>query len=266
MNTLSDTMTPEFAARELLHSLHIHCIPTPMEEVCARLGVTVERTDEIDAEALLIADGTGEVIILINQSIRSVGRVNFTLAHEIGHLRLPHHGRRYSCSYADINIFSSEKPLEREANLFASELLFPEAAFLADIHGMDLSCKAISRLANRYQASVTATALRMCQKTMDSCALAFVQGGKIKWSYASQHFQGEVARGSISQRSVLSSNMDVCDLAEGVAPGDAWLTSRQVIQELQEAIFPLPSLDAWLVLLSPVEGEYEDWLEGAGVE
>lgn len=58
MNTLSEPMTPEFAARELLHSLHIHCIPTPMEEVCARLGVIVERTDEIDAEALLIADGS----------------------------------------------------------------------------------------------------------------------------------------------------------------------------------------------------------------
>jgi hypothetical protein len=92
MNTRSETMTPEFAARELLHSLHIHCVPTPMEEICARLGVLVERTGEIDAEALLIADGAGEVIILLNETIRSVGRVNFTLAHELGHLRLPHHG------------------------------------------------------------------------------------------------------------------------------------------------------------------------------
>ena len=266
MNTLSETMTPEFAARELLHSLHIHCVPTPMEEVCARLGVLVERTGEIDAEALLIADGAGEVIILLNESIRSAGRVNFTLAHEIGHLRLPHHGRRYSCSYADINVFSSEKPLEREANLFASELLFPESAFLADIHDMDLSWNAISRLANRYQASLTATALRMCQKTMDSCALAFVQAGKIKWSYASQHFAGEVVRGCVPVRSVLYANMAVCDLAEGVTPGDAWLTSKQGIQELQESIFPLPSLDAWLVLLAPVEADYEDWLGGAGIE
>ena len=69
MNTCSETMTPEFAARELLHSLHMNSVPTPMEEVCARLDVLVERTGEIDAEALLIADGTGEVIILLNQSI-----------------------------------------------------------------------------------------------------------------------------------------------------------------------------------------------------
>ena len=53
MNTRSEPMTPEFTARELLHSLHINSVPTPMEEVCARLGVTVERTGEIDAEALL---------------------------------------------------------------------------------------------------------------------------------------------------------------------------------------------------------------------
>ena len=259
-------MTPEFAARELLHSLHIHSVPTPMEEICARLRVLVERTGEIDAAALLIADGTGEVIILLNQSIRSVGRVNFTLAHEIGHLRLPHHGRRYSCSYADLHVFSSDKPLEREANLFASELLFPESAFLADIHGMDLSWKAISRLASRYQASMTATALRMCQKTMDSCALAFVQARKIRWSYASQHFPGEVVRGVVPVRSVLYANMAVCDLAEGVTPGDAWLAKSSGMQELQESIFPLPSLDAWLVLLAPVETEYEDWFGGAGIE
>lgn len=101
---------------------------------------------------------------------------------------------------------------------------------------------------------------------MDSCALAFVQAGKIKWSYASQHFAGEVVRGCVPVRSVLYANMAVCDLAEGVTPGDAWLTSKQGIQELQESIFPLPSLDAWLVLLAPVEADYEDWLGGAGIE
>ena len=82
MNTRSEPMTPEFTARELLHSLHINSVPTPMEEVCARLGVTVERTGEIDAEALR-ADGEGEVIILLNQSIRSVGRSHRT--RRVGH-------------------------------------------------------------------------------------------------------------------------------------------------------------------------------------
>ena len=65
MNTRSETMTPEFAARELLHSLHIQSVATPMEKICDRLGVLVERTGEIDAEAFLLADGAGEVIILL---------------------------------------------------------------------------------------------------------------------------------------------------------------------------------------------------------
>ena len=74
-------MTPEFAARELLHSLQIDCVPTRMEEICARLGVVIERSDEIDAEALLIVDGTGEVVKV---GFRSFVRRFFLFPHYIG--------------------------------------------------------------------------------------------------------------------------------------------------------------------------------------
>lgn len=38
-----ETMTPEFAARELLYSLHIDSVPTPVEEICTRLEIKILR-------------------------------------------------------------------------------------------------------------------------------------------------------------------------------------------------------------------------------
>lgn len=56
---------------------------------------------------------------------------------------------------------------EREANLFAMELLMPRAFLLADIEkmgGVDIEDDAAMRkLANRYKVSVTVMALRVGQ-------------------------------------------------------------------------------------------------------
>lgn len=54
----------------------------------------------------------------VNQ-VHPIGRQNFTLAHEIGHMLL-HNGK----SFCDDNVFSSNK-YETEASNFASELLYP---------------------------------------------------------------------------------------------------------------------------------------------
>ena len=66
--------------------------------------------------------------------------------------------------------------------------------------------------------------------------------------------------------SIKDAGFDVIDLAEGVVASETWITGKSRFQELYEAIFPLPSLDAWLVMLSPVEDEYESWFDGEGLE
>ncbi|MCI0184817.1 ImmA/IrrE family metallo-endopeptidase [Sulfoacidibacillus ferrooxidans] len=48
----------------------------------------------------------------------------FTMAHELGHLALNHKVRKWT-EYADVNESSPDKPLEEEANAFASGLLMP---------------------------------------------------------------------------------------------------------------------------------------------
>lgn len=70
----------------------------------------------------------GISVICINYK-RPIGHQNFTLAHELGHW-LIHKGQSISdddktCSY-------SSEAIEKEANAFAAELLYPERLFIED--------------------------------------------------------------------------------------------------------------------------------------
>src|SRR5580698_5750315 len=63
--------------------------------------------------------------ILVRSGIRELGRKRFTIAHEIGHYIL-HGYQRNSCSPRVIEGWKEGQPLpEREADIFASELLLP---------------------------------------------------------------------------------------------------------------------------------------------
>ncbi len=65
-------------------------------------------------------------IIAYNNTINSIGRINFTLAHEIGHIVLKHHKDFEITSILQNNSSESEyKILENEANCFARNLLAP---------------------------------------------------------------------------------------------------------------------------------------------
>lgn len=69
----------------------------------------------------------GTAIICINYK-RPIGHQNFSFAHELGHWFM-HKGHSSS---DDAKSFYAKETLEKQANLFASELLYPQKNFLQD--------------------------------------------------------------------------------------------------------------------------------------
>lgn len=153
--------------------------PVPVERVAiALLGLFLDEADDIRAlpgaptdqgrlSGMLDAE---EMVIWVDrgEARRSPGRRRFTIAHEIGHLVL-HVPDLHEVFYdrpADIREIE-ESPVaelpelrrrEREANVFARELLMPEALVneQADATGFNLSA-----LAKRFEVSVPAMRLRL---------------------------------------------------------------------------------------------------------
>lgn len=154
--------------------------PVPVERVAGSLlGLFVDEADDLRALPGAPADqgrlsgmlDAGEMVIWVDrgEARRSPGRRRFTIAHEIGHLLL-HVPALHQVFYdrpGDIREIEEapdgeELPAlrrrEREANVFARELLMPEPLVAEQAHATGFNLPA---LANRFEVSVPAMRLRL---------------------------------------------------------------------------------------------------------
>jgi Zn-dependent peptidase ImmA (M78 family) len=128
--------------------------------------------------------------IIYNNQVRSPGRINFTLAHELGHYLL--HRTAYpeglTCGEQEVVRWDSEYgQVEQQANVFASNVLMPLDDFRRQIPddakvGLDM----ISHCADRYKVSLIAATLRWLSYTQKRGVIVVSRDGFILWSRASE--------------------------------------------------------------------------------
>lgn len=128
--------------------------------------------------------------ILYNNSVASRGRVNFTLAHELGHYLV--HRRRFpngmECKQDDVaSMDNAYRTVEREANVFAANLLMPLDDFRAQIPARSrVSLDMLSHCADRYQVSLIAATLRWLAYTERRAVVVVAREGYMLWSRSSE--------------------------------------------------------------------------------
>jgi IrrE N-terminal-like domain len=154
--------------------------PVPVERIArSLLGLFVEEADDIRSLPGAPADqgrlsgmlDPGEMVVWVDreEARRSPGRRRFTIAHEIGHLLLhvPASREIYYDRPTDIRELDEGTPgeevpelrrREREANVFARELLMPETLVDEQAHATGFNLPA---LAERFGVSVPAMRLRL---------------------------------------------------------------------------------------------------------
>lgn len=128
--------------------------------------------------------------ISYDESVTVPGRVNFTIAHELGHYLL-HRNQRdtFQCGQLQMLEYGSaeSRRIEAQANTFASYLLMPRNDFEAQVTGHELSFELLGHCADRYETSLTATALKWLEFTTEAAMLVVADHDEfIRWSYPSQ--------------------------------------------------------------------------------
>jgi IrrE N-terminal-like domain len=173
------------AARDLLRDFEERydatgAPPVPVERIArSLLGLFVDEAEDIrtlpgaptDQGRLSGMLDPGEMVIWVDrgEAGRSPGRRRFTIAHEIGHLVLhvPAAGGSFYDRPGDIREIEESGPgqevpelrrREREANVFARELLMPEALVDEQARATGFNLPA---LADRFEVSVPAMRLRL---------------------------------------------------------------------------------------------------------
>lgn len=158
---------------ELLGQHRIKKAPVDVDAIATQLGIEVQRdvVDE-DMSGFLFRDARANKAIIGVNGAHVLTRQRFTVAHELGHFLLhagePVHIDRantaFRVNHRDARSSMGVDDSEREANLFAAELLMPAQFLERDLRNKNfdlLDDDAVRVLASQYQVSAQALTFRL---------------------------------------------------------------------------------------------------------
>lgn len=127
--------------------------------------------------------------IFYNSAVTSEGRINFTLAHELGHYLMHRvlYPDGFRCGEQDFVRWDSEYgQVEHQANVFAATLLMPLDDYRRQISANDpIDLDMLSHCADRYRVSLIAAVLRWLEYTSKRAILVVSRDGFILWARSS---------------------------------------------------------------------------------
>lgn len=158
-------------AGRLLEAHGVESAPVEVAQIASALGIRVQfEPTEDELSGFLLRDLNRQKAIIGVNERHPENRRRFTIAHELGHYLLHeqeklHVDRRFQINLRDENSSKGESEEEKEANLFAAELLMPVQFIgrdLAEVGALDLEDDTVvGKLAEEYRVSVQAMTFRL---------------------------------------------------------------------------------------------------------
>lgn len=158
---------------------------------------------------------------------RGSPRARFTLAHELAHFHIDEHRAALEAGLAPMHGSFCNRPeaellVEQEADEFASHLLLPSGRydqFLAKTSKIPPGLPQVTAVAEHFDVSLQATAIRHCQTDASACGIVMWRTGEAPWSMVSRHWEAlgyrrprrdpaAIAPGSATARAYEERDMD----------------------------------------------------------
>ncbi len=258
----------KYHAKVLLKELGISTLPIDPYDIAEQLGIKVVEDNCVGYTGVLLVVN-GNALISIKKSIREYPRKRYTVAHELGHFRIPGHLAKgmigLSCTDKDLNTFWEDNSKESEANSFAAELLMPKKHFLKRIKLKELTYDLLEDLMAEFETSLTATAYRHVKLAGDY-TLIRSENGIIKNFFKGDEFPYYVrGSGKLDEESIAIEYFKGNELPKAFqpVPSECWLDDYRIEDgndiEVQELSIPLPYYKEVLTFLY-VEN-YEEYAE-----
>lgn len=250
----ADVARGEHAARVVLSELGIaHPTEVALDNIAYLRGALVVDMPLRGAQGRLLRLGTNATIS-VSSSIAYPQRRRFVIAHELGHLEIHRHVNQLeACDESKINELY-DMGTEREANAFAGELLMPTALWRKRTDVRRPNLEVVAALADEFQVSFTAAAIRFVKLCPERCCVVFSQRGRVYWAAYSPDFGYRIEQRVKLDSYTLASDYfikgNVTNRPETVS-ASAWINGPRIRSDevLTEHCRPLPSLEAVLSLL-----------------
>jgi len=220
ISTFSITSTPALSLNSIFDYYGILCFQQDFDDLnyCGSLHRKSDQT-----------------VIIVNTDIKNEGRINFTKSHEFGHFYMEHKGKSFTCKSCDLNVnHSLAKPLEVEANQFASAFLMPEAMIKPIVQTSPFNFDTIEYVRKHFTVSKLSAAFKILDFTFGDYALVSSCNGKIKHVKLSPNIAEKICLPSVDtfipQRSfanqVLTTTKQMLNYIE--LPSDVWLSTQAI--------------------------------------
>lgn len=210
-------------AESLLEQLGFDSLPIIPIDIanaihCDDFRLVMEYQDFNSDKILGKAEGNSKgALIYINKNIPDPGRINFTAAHEIGHVCMhiiPQRKFSFECGSQELSS-SFDDPVEKQANGFASGLLIPKR-LIKQNSNCDINWENIHAISQLCRTSLEATYRRLSFLERTPSALVIHKSGEFKRFVASQNFGFYIGRTHLTneQKSLIT------DVSQNQYPAD----------------------------------------------
>lgn len=197
-------------------------------------------TDDIDAFSQFVEiDNYDVFIIALSSNKESAARINFDIAHELGHILL------HDWSENEEVISREEfKSKEKEANEFASAFLLPGSTFTADVSLYPQALEYYVQLKRKWKVSIAAMLYR-------SCNLGIISQGQ--YQYLMRTLQNKGWRKSEPLDNILTAKPSLFSDAVDLLLDNGVFTPKEFVDELSNLGLAM-NPDELEVLLNLSEG------------
>lgn len=210
--------------------------PVDVEALAEKLGAEIVFEDLEGAKARVIQIGDRSRII-ISTRIIGIGAIRFSIAHEIAHLLLKHYlkdgdlGRAFKRQRTCSPLDSDGSSIERDASVFATELLMPAPLVTPMCLLAPKSMDPIRAIASTFQTSMYASARRFVELTPERCAVVITKQARVQWVHKSPSFSAWIPEGrSVKPASAAFDYFDGGKLDESprVIPASTWCSCESL--------------------------------------
>jgi IrrE N-terminal-like domain len=267
----------KWEADKLLQELGIDTLPTDPFDIAGRLGIALQAMpSRMGGASGMLIHVAGQFGICYPTHIESEGFKKFSVAHEIGHYRLPGHTEAVldeNGQHISAAGFHSSSRYELEADHFAAALLMPTQLVRPIIKEAGDGLQAVEAIADKCETSLEAAAIRFTQLFPDPAAVVRSQGRIIDYVFMSnslRDFDGLdwIRKGALLPTQCATREFNLNDAnvrsglrTEGTSALQDWLGGPHR-QEIREEVAGLGSYAKTLTVLtgmqSPDELESDD--------
>lgn len=161
-----------------------------VEAVAAHCGAFVVYQELRGADARIV--GNNDKAFITVRASAATSRKRFSIGHELGHWMWDRGKIAFSCNAEVLDHQWSRTGKESLANSFAAELLMPEFMFRPRLSASELTMRTVLKLAEEFQSSITATAIRVAECAHYPCmVIASSSAGRL-WFRGSKEIEGKV--------------------------------------------------------------------------